>query len=277
MDCGGVPVKGLWCHATPVALVRGSRAVSRTLAAMSATPLYERVRETIRERIASGGYAPGDRLPSEAALAAELGIHRLTARRALEELAREGLVVARKGSGTYVASRHVPLPISVPLRPSAFAPSLARQLSAAGRQYREVLLGVDRNDRSVAVPAELLEQAPLCRVRSALEVDGQFWVYTTSWVAQSRVKNIRRAWRDNDGLYGVILDQVGGLVSLARSFRAEPASAEVADVLGIRPGAPILLREGLTTDLDRVPVLFVCRHARGDRVSYVLNYDELKP
>jgi DNA-binding GntR family transcriptional regulator len=236
-------------------------------------PLYEQARETIRSWISTGTYAPGDRLPSESAVAAELGIHRLTARRALEELVREGVVVTRKGSGTFVAAPRIPLPISVPLQPSAFAPDLQRQLAAAGREYREVLLGIDRNDRSGPVAAELLDTGPLSRVRSALEVDGQFWVYTTAWVAQSRVKGIARAWRHTDGLYGVVLDQVGELVSLWRSFGAEPAAADVAEVLDIRPGAPVIVREGLNTDLHRRPVLFVRRHARGDQVRYVIDYE----
>jgi DNA-binding GntR family transcriptional regulator len=244
------------------------------MAEPAAVPLYEQVRSVLRERIAAGTYAPGDRLPSESALAAEFEVHRLTVRRALEELAREGIVVARKGSGTYVAPRHVPLPIFIPLRPQAFAPSLDRQLAAAGREFREVLLGVGRNDRGASVPAPLRDTGPLYLVRSALEVDGQFWVYTTAWVAQRRVKGIARDWRESDGLYGVLLDQVGELVSLWRSFLAEPAGPEVAEVLDLRPGAPVLVREGLTTDVDRAPVLFVRRHARADRVSYVINYED---
>ena len=58
-------------------------------------------RERIRQMIADGIYGPGDRLPSEAEFAERFGVHRLTARRALEELAREGVAVARKGSGTF--------------------------------------------------------------------------------------------------------------------------------------------------------------------------------
>lgn len=242
------------------------------MASTADSALYEQARETIRGRIAAGTYLPGDQLPSESGLAAELGIHRLTARRALEELVREGIAVARKGAGTFVATPRVPLPISVPLRPSAFAPDLQRQLSAAGRHYREVLLGISRNDRDGPVAAELLTVGPLCQVRSALEVDGQFWVYTKAWVPQARVTGIARSWRVTDGLYGVLLDRVGELKSRWRSFGAEPANAEVAEVLGVRPGAPVIVREGLNTDVNRSPILFVRRHARGDRVRYVIDY-----
>ena len=240
-------------------------------------PLYERTRQGVLELIAAGAYTPGDRLPSESALAEQFGVHRLTARRALEELAREGVVVARKGSGTYVAPGRKPLPISVPLNRRAFGPSLRRQLTAAGRRYREVLLDVVRTDPGEGTPAELRATGPLTLVRTALEVDGELWVYSTSWVTRSRISSIRRSWRQSDGLYGVILDQVGELVSLWRSFQAEPAPADVADILTIRPGAPVIVREGLTTDASRVPILYVRRFARGDRVRYVVDYDNVSP
>ncbi len=243
----------------------------------TAAPLYEQTRLSVLDLIADGSYGPGDRLPSESSLAEQFGVHRLTARRALEELAREGVVVARKGSGTYVAPTRHPLPISIPLTRGGFGPSLRRQLLAAGRTYKDELLDIVRADRGVGVPAELRETGELCLVRSALDVDGDYWVYSTTWVTQSRVKYIRRSWDDTEGLYGVVLDQVGELASKWRSFQAEPASAEVADVLGVRPGAPVLVREGLTTDIDGVPLLFVRRHARADRVRYVVDYDNATP
>ena len=65
--------------------------------------LYTQARESIRQMIVDGMYAPSDRLPSESEFAEQFGVHRLTARRALEKLARECVAVARKGSGTFVA------------------------------------------------------------------------------------------------------------------------------------------------------------------------------
>ena len=241
-------------------------------ASSATTPLYERTRQHVVDLIASGDYGPGARLPSESALAEQFGVHRLTARRALEELVREGVVVARKGSGTYVAPLRQHLPISVPLTRDGFAPSLRRQLEAAGRTFREELLDVVTDDRAAPVPQELRDQGPLSLVRSALWVDGDYWVYSMSWCTRSRVKYVKRAWRDTDGLYGVILDQVGELTSQWRSFQAEPASSDVAEILDMRPGAPVLVREGLTADKDGVPLLFVRRHARADRVRYVVDY-----
>jgi GntR family transcriptional regulator len=66
-------------------------------------PLYQQLRSLLRDRIERGLYAPGDAFPSESELIAEHAMSRITVRRAIAELRREGLVVTRQGAGTYVA------------------------------------------------------------------------------------------------------------------------------------------------------------------------------
>ena len=69
-------------------------------------PAYEQVKSWVRQHIASGEWRPGDSVPSEAALMDRFAISRMTANRALRELAAEGLVTRVQGSGTRVAQLH---------------------------------------------------------------------------------------------------------------------------------------------------------------------------
>lgn len=69
-------------------------------------PAYEQVKAFIKTRISAGTWKPGDPVPSEAALAAQFGISRMTANRALRELTAEGMVTRVQGSGTRVAELH---------------------------------------------------------------------------------------------------------------------------------------------------------------------------
>src|SRR5215211_7809255 len=64
-------------------------------------PLYHRVYRQIDKEIETGAMQPGDRLPSERWLCDELGVSRATVRRAIEELAGDGLVEGR-GRGSFV-------------------------------------------------------------------------------------------------------------------------------------------------------------------------------
>ncbi|MFK0008939.1 GntR family transcriptional regulator [Paenarthrobacter sp. NPDC090520] len=63
-----------------------------------------RAAQSLRQRLAARSWAAGERLPSEPALAEELGVSRVSVRAALAELQSEGLVSRRHGSGTYVNS-----------------------------------------------------------------------------------------------------------------------------------------------------------------------------
>lgn len=71
-------------------------------AAEAYTPIYARIQAHIRTGIAGGAYRPGDRLPSEAQLAAQFGTTRSTVVHALQKLVFDGVVTRRAGSGTYV-------------------------------------------------------------------------------------------------------------------------------------------------------------------------------
>ena len=69
-------------------------------------PAYEQVKGWVRQHIASGAWKPGDPVPSEAALMERFAVSRMTANRALRELATDGLVTRVQGSGTRVAQLH---------------------------------------------------------------------------------------------------------------------------------------------------------------------------
>lgn len=71
----------------------------------SSQPLYQQLQRALREAIERGALGPDDALPSERQLAAELGISRITVRKAIDGLAEEGLLIRRQGSGNFVGTR----------------------------------------------------------------------------------------------------------------------------------------------------------------------------
>ncbi|MCC8194005.1 MAG: PLP-dependent aminotransferase family protein [Deltaproteobacteria bacterium] len=65
-------------------------------------PLYKRIIRHLEAAVASGHLAPGERLPSERDLARLLSVNRSTVIRALDEMGDRGILVRKRGSGTYV-------------------------------------------------------------------------------------------------------------------------------------------------------------------------------
>lgn len=66
-------------------------------------PLYARIQEYIAELILTGKLAPDTKIQSEREFSDDLGVSRMTVRRAITELVHEGLLERKHGSGTYVA------------------------------------------------------------------------------------------------------------------------------------------------------------------------------
>jgi GntR family histidine utilization transcriptional repressor len=69
----------------------------------AALPLYKQVKEHLARQIEDGSYKPGERVPSEHALVARLGVSRMTVNRAIRELTAEGWLTRVPGVGTFVA------------------------------------------------------------------------------------------------------------------------------------------------------------------------------
>lgn len=67
---------------------------------------YARVKEHLKQGLASGRWPPGALMPSEAELVAEFGVSRMTVNRALRELLQEGMIERVQGVGTFVAQLH---------------------------------------------------------------------------------------------------------------------------------------------------------------------------
>jgi GntR family transcriptional regulator len=76
-----------------------------TLDPDSSQPLYQQLQRALREAIDKRVLGPDDALPSERQLAADLGVSRITVRKAIDGLISEGLLVSRQGSGNFVSTR----------------------------------------------------------------------------------------------------------------------------------------------------------------------------
>src|SRR5215472_8339916 len=95
--------------------------------------LWRQVADGIERGIASGVYAPGEKLPGETEIAETYRVNRHTVRRALATLAERGLVRAERGSGTYVEAQRLSYPLSSRTRFSEI-------VGAGGREPRGQLI-----------------------------------------------------------------------------------------------------------------------------------------
>jgi GntR family transcriptional regulator len=226
-------------------------------------PLHDRVREAIESQIRSGDIPPGARLQSERDLADHLGVSRVTVRRALAELAREGLVRAAPGSGRYVQGSALAEPPNALL---SFTELGARRgLSATSRVLRSRTRPATLEEADAAGIAPGAAIFELDRLRM---LDGVAVALDQTRVPLAVAPLLPEYDFRVASLYDA-LDDAGAAVTRAEyTTEACAASATQARQLDLAPGDPLLLAK--TTSFDETGRLVELgeTYYRGDRYRF---------
>lgn len=146
----------------------------------------DRVAAALMAHIRAGAYSPGGKLPSEAELSREYGVHRLTARAALERLAEGGLIYSRARKGWFVRDNDrllFPLMSIDQGRITAPKDVWGTFLDRNAREGDAVLetVTVDRPPSEVATQLNLGPDG-LCAIRPRIRrVEGRPWMRSTGY------------------------------------------------------------------------------------------------
>jgi GntR family transcriptional regulator len=210
------------------------------------------------------GLGVGQAIPSERQLSAELGVSRLTLRAALDELAREGYVVRRRGSGTFVSEPKIAQELTM----TSFTEDMRRRGMQPGSRTLslEVVPAGARLGRFLHVsPSEPIVVAKRLRL-----ADRETMAIETLHVREAVVPGL--AQRDLDGKsfyellrerYGVVI--AGGVQTIEPTVTNEEESA----ALGVPLHSPAFLFERVTHSESDEIVEFVHSVYRGDRYRLV--------
>lgn len=208
------------------------------------------IRAELMRRIASRAWKPGSAIPGEEALALEFGAARATVNRALQDLARAGLLERKRKSGTRVALH--------PVREARFAIPLVRQeIEAKGAAYAYTLLGREATVAPGIVRARLglSGEAPMLHLRCLHTADRAPYQYEDRWISLSAVPAAGAESFEAVGPNEWLVEHAP--FSRAEfSFFAAAATVEEAALLGLEPGSPVFVVERLTW-LGESPVTLV--------------------
>ncbi|MBM3599548.1 MAG: GntR family transcriptional regulator [Alphaproteobacteria bacterium] len=228
------------------------------------TPLYHQIYVLLREQILGGVYADNDLVPTEQELTRRFGVSRITAKRALDELAAEGLVIRRRGQGTTVASR-----LSVPAL-NANISGLLENLLMMGlkTKVRIVDFAYVPASEDVARALALEVGAEVQRAVRVRSLDGAPLSFTTSYVPGALGLTFGRKDLATKPLLE-LLERAGVLIGSAdQLIGAVLADSTVAPRLGVRVGSPLLSVTRTVFDQHARPVEYIAILYRPDRYQY---------
>lgn len=227
-----------------------------------AGPVYDQIRRAIRDLVVSGAWPPGTGVPPEHALMEQLGASRMTVHRALVQLAREGLIVRRRRSGTIVASP----PASHAMLDILSIPEEVEQLGQA-YSYDVLARGDGRPAAEVAERFGLRRSDKVAHLLVLHRADGKPHVLEERVIHVAAVPGV--AGEDfTKTPPGDWLLQHSLWSQAEHAISAVGAQAEEAGLLAIAVGEPCLLVERRTWNQDR-PVTAVRLLYPGPRHRFV--------
>jgi GntR family transcriptional regulator len=229
-------------------------------------PHYRRIEQALRERIA--GMQPGDALPSDAALVAEFGVSRMTARNAMQLLAAEGLVVRRPGHGSFVAPRTVHRSAD---RLMSFSHEMRRRGRAPGSRVLERAL--KPADPSEASRLGLRPGARVVLLRRVRLADGDAVAVETA-ILDGRVADaVMGADLESGSLHEALARGGFRLGGGTATITAESATREDVELLGVRRGDALLVERRVIVDEGGRPIEATESRYLGERYALDVQFD----
>ena len=227
----------------------------------SPVPLYHQLSRAIEDAISSGALRPGDRIENEVSLTERLGLARPTARQAIQELVRKGLLVRRRGLGTQVVRPAIHRDVRLS--------SLHDDLTQHGRAPQTRLLGLEQCTPASSGLAVLLDQLSadetLHRIDRLRLADGEPLALMTNYVPV-RFTLDEQALHARS-LYDLLREQGAQLAIAHQNIGARLAGPEEAALLEIAMPAACVTAERIVFD-DAGKLVEVGRHLyRADRYS----------
>lgn len=224
-------------------------------------PVWAAIADLLRGEIGEGLYPPGAKLPTEAELSARFGVNRHTVRHALAGLAAEGLVVARRGAGVFVAaSPRADYPLGRRVR-------FNQNLAASGRTASREVLRIETRPPTEAERAALGAEAvhvfegisladglPICQFRSVFPA-GRFPKLPE---ALARLASVTAALAEAG---------VADYTRASTKITAKLARGPRAGLLKVAEGAALLRTEAVNVDGAGQPIEYGLSWFVGDRVA----------
>lgn len=211
-------------------------------------PAYLQIARTLADRVTSGVYAAGSRLPSGSQLCAEFGVSPMTVRRALTILKDQGLVSGMRGRGTFARS--------IDLSDSIFRlDSLTGEWLDESAEIRLLSASMTRADQRVAAILGVAPGERVIYLRRLVLYNGNPAMYHTEYIVYDPRRPLVESQLQLTSLHA-FLDS-GRAQRFPRgelTLTAVNLDAESAHALGESEGALALCLEHVFQESDRTPV-----------------------
>jgi GntR family transcriptional regulator len=206
----------------------------------------------------------GDAIPSERQLSADLGMSRLTVRAALDDLVRDGYLVRKRGSGTFVSEPKIAQQLTL----TSFSEDMRRRGMVAGSrtiELKEVHAGA-----AVGRALHISPDARVVLIRRLRLADGEPMALETLHVPAALVPGLTREMLEDASFYDLMEERYGVVIANGQqTIEPTVTNEEESELLHVPLHSPAFLFERTSRTTDGETVEFVRSLYRGDRYRLV--------
>jgi GntR family transcriptional regulator len=197
-------------------------------------PAYRRIQGAIRQRIERGALQPGDLVDSERELAKTHRVSLMTARHALADLAREGVVERRLGAGTFVAPPKIHFNKLL---------SYTEQMAARGLQARSKIVSssVISTEHEIAARLGLSASHRLIKIERVRQAADEPFALETCYLSYAEFSGLIDSPLDRASLFTILEREYGVEIAYAdEEIDATAADNRTAELMAVPRGSPLL-------------------------------------
>ena len=212
-------------------------------------PLYAQVEEIIRQRLIDNYWKPGDALPSEFQLAAELDVSQGTVRKALNDMVAENLLVRRQGRGTFVSEHTERRALFL------FFNLIGEDGTRTMPVSRIISSDIRKATKEELAHLELTAGDEVVTVQRVRALHGKPAIVDSVTVSKALFPKLGSGVKLPENLYRFYQGEYGITIAKAQErVRAVSATSEEAELLGLEAGTPLLEIDRISLTLDARPV-----------------------
>ncbi|MFM7697767.1 MAG: GntR family transcriptional regulator [Limnohabitans sp.] len=229
-------------------------AVQPVVASASFSPLYQQIKSLVLQSLQAGEWKPGDPIPSEFELAARYKVSQGTVRKAIDELAKDHLLVRRQGKGTFVATHAEQ---QVQFRFLKLKPDNPRSESQGPAEREIIDCKRLRALPEVAQVLGLRSGETVFQVRRVLSFDKVPTIFEDIWLPGTAFKGLtaERLRADTRPMYAMFESDFGiRMVRAQERLRAVLPSTDVCEWLKVANDTPLLKVERMAFTYHDMPM-----------------------
>ncbi len=229
-------------------------------------PLYYQLETILREKIKSGEYSPGDLFPTEDQLVQSYGLSRITVRKAMSSLEKDGLINRKRGRGSFVTEGRGLLE---PMKLTGMMEDIIGM--GIKTKTRVINFGFVLPPKKVTESLELDQNQKVLRIERIRLVQETPISYTLSYIPPDLGKKVKIKDLTVHPILNILEKKCKVKIERgSQMIDATLADSRVASLLDVMTGSPLLKIERTVFDEQDRPVEYISILYRSDRYHYTV-------